>query len=49
MLRAWRGPGGNITGIVTLQTELAAKQVELLTEAFPDRSRLVVLYDEDFG
>ena len=46
MLRAWRGPGGNITGIVSLQTELAAKQVELLTEAFPDRSRLVVLYDE---
>jgi len=35
-------PGGNITGIVTLQTELAAKQVELLAEAFPDRSRLAV-------
>jgi putative tryptophan/tyrosine transport system substrate-binding protein len=29
-------PGGNITGIVSLQTELAAKQVELLAEAFPD-------------
>jgi putative tryptophan/tyrosine transport system substrate-binding protein len=40
-------PGGNITGIVSLQTELAAKQVELLAEAFPDRSRLAVLYDED--
>jgi putative ABC transport system substrate-binding protein len=26
---------------------LAAKQVELLREAFPDRSRLAVLYDED--
>jgi putative ABC transport system substrate-binding protein len=38
-------PGGNITGIVSLQTELAAKQVELLTEAFPDRIRLGVLYD----
>jgi ABC-type uncharacterized transport system substrate-binding protein len=24
-------PGGNITGVVSLQTELAAKQVELLT------------------
>ena len=42
-------PGGNITGIVFLQTELAAKQVELLAEAFPDRSRLAVLYDEEFG
>jgi putative tryptophan/tyrosine transport system substrate-binding protein len=39
-------PGGNITGIVSLQTELAAKQVELLTQAFPERTRLAVLYDE---
>jgi putative ABC transport system substrate-binding protein len=40
-------PGGNITGIVSLQTELAAKQVELLTEAFPERMRLAILYDEN--
>jgi putative ABC transport system substrate-binding protein len=39
-------PGGNITGITSLQTELAAKQVELLTQAFPERTRLAVLYDE---
>ena len=39
-------PGGNITGIVSLQTELAAKQVELLTQALPGRTRLAVLYDE---
>jgi len=38
-------PGGNVTGIVSLQTELAAKQVELLTEAFPNRTRLAVLWD----
>jgi putative tryptophan/tyrosine transport system substrate-binding protein len=38
-------PGGNITGVVSLQTELAAKQVELLTEALPERTRLAVLYD----
>jgi putative ABC transport system substrate-binding protein len=38
-------PGGNITGIVSRQTELAAKQVELLTQAFPDRTRLAVIYD----
>lgn len=38
-------PGGNVTGIVSLQTELAAKQVELLTEAFPQRTRLAVLWD----
>jgi len=40
-------PGGNITGIVSLQTELAAKQVELLTQALPGRTRLAVLYDEN--
>jgi putative tryptophan/tyrosine transport system substrate-binding protein len=40
-------PGGNVTGIVSLQTELAPKQVELLTEALPGRTRLAVLYDEN--
>ena len=40
-------PGGNVTGIVSLQTELAAKQVELLTQALPGRTRLAVLYDEN--
>src|SRR6516225_5506131 len=38
-------PGGNITGIVSLQTELAAKQVELLTQALPVRTRLALLWD----
>jgi len=38
-------PGGNITGVVSLQIELAAKQVELLTQAFPGRTRLAVLWD----
>ena len=40
-------PGGNVTGIMSLQTELAAKQVELLTQALPGRTRLAVLYDEN--
>jgi putative ABC transport system substrate-binding protein len=39
-------PGGNVTGVVTLQTELAAKQVELLTQAFPGRARLAILWDQ---
>jgi putative ABC transport system substrate-binding protein len=38
-------PGGNITGVVFRQLELAEKQVELLTQALPGRSRLVALYD----
>ena len=38
-------PGGNITGLVSLQTELAAKQVELLTQALPGRTQLAILWD----
>jgi putative ABC transport system substrate-binding protein len=38
-------PGGNITGVVFRQLELAAKQLELLTQAFPEKNRLAVLWD----
>jgi putative ABC transport system substrate-binding protein len=38
-------PGGNVTGVVLRQTELAEKQVELLTQAFPDRRRLAMQWD----
>ena len=39
-------PGGDITGLFFRQPELAAKQLELLIEAFPDRKRIAVLWDE---
>jgi putative ABC transport system substrate-binding protein len=38
-------PGGNITGVSYRQLELAQKQLELLAEAFPGRTRLAVLWD----
>src|SRR5262249_7072613 len=38
-------PGGNITGVFYRQLELAAKEVELLREAFPERTRLAILWD----
>ncbi len=38
-------PGGNITGLSYRQPELAAKQLELLAQAFPERRRLAVLWD----
>ena len=38
-------PGGNLTGVFTRQPELAEKQVELLTQTFPERTRLGVLWD----
>src|SRR5262245_52273724 len=36
-------PGGNVTGIRSLQAELAGKRVEMLKEAFPKISRVAVL------
>jgi putative tryptophan/tyrosine transport system substrate-binding protein len=38
-------PGGNITGLYYRAPELAVKQLELLTEAFPERRRIAVLLD----
>jgi putative tryptophan/tyrosine transport system substrate-binding protein len=35
-------PGGNITGLATLRTELSGKQLELLKEIFPKLSRVAV-------
>ena len=38
-------PGGNVSGVMLRQTELAEKQVELLAQAFPERKRLALLWD----
>jgi len=38
-------PGGNVTGITNLQTELGGKRLELLKEAVPKLARVAVLYD----
>ena len=38
-------PGGSITGLYYRQPELAVKQLELLVEAFPERTRVAVLWD----
>jgi putative ABC transport system substrate-binding protein len=38
-------PGGNVTGLTTLNSELAGKRLELLKEAFPQVSRVAVLFD----
>jgi putative ABC transport system substrate-binding protein len=44
-VKSLASPGGNITGVFYRQPELAAKQLELLKEAFPDRTRCAVLWD----
>jgi ABC-type uncharacterized transport system substrate-binding protein len=38
-------PGGNVTGLTTLITELAGKRLELFKEAIPKISRVAFLYD----
>ena len=38
-------PGGNITGVVSQQLELAEKQIELLAQAVPNRNQMAVLFD----
>ena len=38
-------PGGNVTGITNLGTELSGKRLELLKEAVPEVTRVAVLYD----
>jgi putative ABC transport system substrate-binding protein len=38
-------PGGNVTGITNLTTELGGKRLELFKEAVPKLVRVAVLYD----
>ncbi len=40
-------PGGNITGLATLQRDLSGKRLELLTEVVPEISRVGILRDPD--
>lgn len=43
-VRTMAKPGGNITGLTNLESELYAKRLGLLKEAFPQISRVVVLW-----
>ena len=38
-------PGGNMTGLSTINVELGAKRLELLKEAFPKTTKVAVLYN----
>jgi putative ABC transport system substrate-binding protein len=40
-------PGGNITGVTTLATDLNAKRIEFLKDAIPQLSRLAILWDHN--
>ena len=45
LIRDYQRPGGNITGVTYISTELAAKRLELLKEALPGLSLVAVLWD----
>ena len=42
-----RRPGGNVTGLTTLSTELSAKRLQLLKEAFPRVAHVALLFEPD--
>jgi putative tryptophan/tyrosine transport system substrate-binding protein len=50
LVASFARPGGNITGVSALETELSGKRLELLKEAFPKLARAAVLWNAaDFG
>ena len=48
-LASLRRPGGNVTGVTILASELNAKRLELLKQAVPAASRVAVLWDPATG
>jgi putative ABC transport system substrate-binding protein len=45
----YRRPGGNVTGVFTVNSALISKHLELLKETLPNVSRVAVLWDPVFG
>lgn len=45
LVKSFRRPGGNVTGIVSLQSELAVKRLELLRDTIPGIARVAVFWD----
>ena len=41
-------PGGNITGVTSIATELIGKRLELLKEVVPRNSRIAILWNPDY-
>src|ERR1051325_10747825 len=40
-------PGGNITGVISLNSDLAGKRLEILKHMIPRATRVVILHDSD--
>lgn len=48
-IESYRHPGGNLTGVFSIDLSLGAKRLEILKEALPSISRVAVLWDPAFG
>jgi putative ABC transport system substrate-binding protein len=46
LVASLRQPGGNVTGMTSINSELAAKRLELLRNVAPRASRVAILWDE---
>jgi putative tryptophan/tyrosine transport system substrate-binding protein len=46
LIASLRQPGGNITGMTSIQSELAGKRLELVRIVVPSATRVAVLWDE---
>ncbi|HEV8344395.1 MAG TPA: ABC transporter substrate-binding protein [Candidatus Binatia bacterium] len=45
IVASYARPGGNVTGVTTVSTELSGKRLELLKEVVPNVSRVAVLFN----
>jgi len=45
LVASFARPGGNVTGVSSLETELSGKRIELLKEAFPKLASVAVLWN----
>jgi len=48
-IESYRRPGGNVTGVFTVNAALIGKHLELLKETLPNAVRVAVLWDPVFG
>jgi len=48
-IESYRRPGGNLTGVFSIELALGAKRLEILKETLPSISRVAVLWDPAFG
>jgi len=46
---SYRRPGGNVTGIFTVNSVLISKRLQLLQETLPHASRVAAVWDPSFG